>query len=242
MARAEAVGLTLAEAWPRAGGPWPRVVASAGDAGLAASLAEALRAQGFSPLVLAAEDIGTAEQRLCVRSFAFGDDEVRLAMRNGKVWDLPYTKVRVLLRGTRHVQQVHTETTKQRKLSLGRAAFTGGLVATRKVATKTRTVRDKAEGFLLLYPFEGPTVALWETELTYMGLGRAMEPTRTGNFAKVVAALRTLAPQALYNDRLLTRAGVLQTLGGVLAAEQFFDVAPALLAHPGALDGAASSG
>ncbi len=58
-----------------------------------------------------------------------------------------------------------------------------------------------------------------------------MQPTRMGNFNQVVALLRTCAPDAAFNDRLLTRAGLLQILAGVLAPDPYVDVALALLAR-----------
>ena len=228
---AAALGLTLVEARPRSSGPWPRAVAVAGDAADAERAAAALRAQGFEPLVVPGEQIEGEEQRLRVRSFAFGDEEIRVVMRDQRVWDLPYARIEVMLRGTQHTRAVHTETTRERKLSPGRAALTGGLILTRDVKTENRTVTEQAEGFLDLYTTDGPILTLRERELTYLGLGSAMQPTRMGNFNQVVALLRTCAPDAAFNDRLLTRAGLLQILAGVLAPDPYFDVALALLAR-----------
>jgi hypothetical protein len=67
--------------------------------------------------------------------------------------------------------------------------------------------------------------------MSYDGLGDAMQVSRDLNFGYLKNALRRLAPQATYNDRLLKRAALVKVLGPALSPEADLDLAFEILAR-----------
>jgi hypothetical protein len=74
-----------------------------------------------------------------------------------------------------------------------------------------------------------PAVVFTETDLQFASTPGTMEPTRAGNFARVVHTLRDACKRATYDDRLLTRGGQKSILGPTLRPENHLDIAIALL-------------
>ena len=227
---ATALGLTPYEARARAQGPAPRVVATFGQRPPADGAAEALDAAGLDPIVLGDDQIESDARRVFVRSFALAPGSVRFVSRDGRSFDVASADFTLLLRGTRIRRDSHVEVTTERRLSVGKAVLTGGLLMTSGKKKETTISTEVREGFLSLYATSTPDLLIGETTVLYEGLGPAMAPTRAANFMRLVAELRTLAAAAVYDERLLTRAGQAQVLGGVLGPEPFLDVATTVLA------------
>jgi hypothetical protein len=227
---ATALGLTPYEARARAQGPAPRVVATFGQRAPADRAAEVLEAAGLDPLVVGDDQIESDARRLLVRSFVLGPASVRFVLRDGRSFEVAAADFTLLLRGTRIRRDSRTEVTTERRLSVGKAMLTGGLIMTSDKKKETTISTEVREGFLSLYAATTPDLLVGETTVLYEGLGPAMAPTRAANFARLVAELRSLAATAVYDERLLTRAGQAQVLGGVLGPEPFLDVATTVLA------------
>lgn len=225
-----ALGLTPYEARGRVQGPAPRVVATFGQRGPADRAAELLDAANLSPIVLGDEQIESDARRLFARSFSLTPSGVRFVRRDGQAFDVEGANITLLLRGTRIRRDQRTEVTTERKLSVGKAVLTGGLLLTSKKEKETVISTEVREGFLAVYADGAPDFLLGETTILYDGLGAAMGPTRAANFARLVTELRQRAVSAPYDERLLTRAGQAQVLGGVLSPEPFLDVAMTVLA------------
>lgn len=225
-----ALGLSLYEARPRAMGPAPRVVATFGQQAAAQGAADLLEARGMQPIVLGDDQMESDRRRVFARSFVLTPDGVRFVMRDGRSIDVAGSDIGLLLRGTRIRRDEHVEVTTQRKLSVGKAVLTGGLLLTSEKKKETKISTEVREGFLSVYASGAPDVVLAETGILYEGLGAAMAPTRAANFARLVIELRQRAIGAVYDERLLTRAGQAQVLGGVLGPEPFLDVAITVLA------------
>jgi hypothetical protein len=230
-AYARATGAGAYDARVRVQAPAPRVVSTHASAEDAARLADALEPEGFAPFVFDASTTEHDGDRLIARSFQLGDDEVHVELRDGRRHTLALRQVRLILRGTRIQVTTEVETRKERKLSIGKAVLTGGLAMTKTVEKTVEQQRDARDGFLYCHEEGGPTVAFLETGVLYDGLGAAREPTRAGNFARLARLLRDRSPSAVWDERLLTRAGQVQVLGGLLPPEQALDLAAALLAH-----------
>jgi hypothetical protein len=225
-----ALGLTAYEARPRALGPVPRVVGTFGQREPADTAAAILGGADMSPLVLGDDDIESDARRAAVRSFGLEPEGVRFVLRNGRTVDLEGREIRLLLRGTKIRSEQRVETTTERKLAVGKAVLTGGLLLTKQKKKDVTISTEVREGFLHVYASGEAVLSLVESGLLYDGLGAAMAPTRAANFARLVSELRARAPRAPYDERLLTRAGQGQVLGGVLGPEPFLDVATTVLA------------
>ncbi|MEZ4467466.1 MAG: hypothetical protein R3F43_24240 [bacterium] len=202
------------------------VVASFGDAGEAEALRLVLQKAGFSALVV---DSTAGPPPVAARRVELGS-MARFTTRAGEVHAVPWGEVRLLLRATGIAVGEETETQTSRSFSAGRALLTGGLLLTKKTTTTTTTSTEAWSSLLVVYPAHGPPIAVSESEVLYDGPGQPTQPTRQATFTHIVERLRAAAPRAVYDDRLMRRAGQLQLLGRTLQPEAHLDVALAVLA------------
>ena len=102
------------------------------------------------------------------------------------------------------------------------------------ISKTTKTVREvttqQREGFFSLYAGEGPPLFFNENVLAYETLGPALRLSRGANFLYLLAELRRRCPGAVYDERLVNRAGQATLLGPSLTPEEHLVVATALLA------------
>jgi len=217
-----------------------RVQAAAGSASVVArfaawepaeTCAKVLRDDGLACLVIASESLETDGQRLDVSRFQLTDDGVLVERANGKAMaeTFAYAAVSTLVRVARLTPGSTLQVVRERKLSLGRAILTGGLVMTR-VEKRTRQVTSgERHGLLFLYTPGRPTLRFVEHGLSYRGLGEALSPQSAGNFERLCASLRERCSGAVYDDRLTDRTLQAAILGPALAPERHLDLALALL-------------
>jgi len=227
---AAATGLTMLEARQRTRGPGPRVVSTYGDPSEAALAEAALEVAGFAPLLIRDADLEKDAARVVARSVRLDATRLEVRTRDGRVAEAPLAAITLLLRGTAFSSGTETKVTKEKKLSVGKAMLTGGLLFTKTVEKKTTREVHEREAFLHVYTAGQAPIALRESALQHeAGGARPLEPSRAANFARLAAELRAAAPAAPWDERLLTRAGQLHLLGGVLDPEQFLDVALTVL-------------
>jgi len=86
------------------------------------------------------------------------------------------------------------------------------------------------ERFLYIYAPDRQAVVFREYALQYDSLGRALQLSLAANFNHVVAELKRLSPDAMFDDRLLNRANQAQMLGPLFKPEEHLDIATSLLA------------
>jgi hypothetical protein len=229
---AAVLGKTLLEARGRLSEPegGPSVLATFGEAAAAEAYAEELRSRGFAVLVLPSAEVEKEKDRFVVKCFEIGPDGLRAQARQGER-EVAWSDVRLLLRGIVRVRSERTKVTEQRKLSLGRAVLTGGLMVTKTVKSSKHEVVTENAGFLHLYPAAGPPLAFRQGEINYAGLGPRLHPSVAANFAALVDALRRASPRALYDERLATPPGQARLLGPSLPPESYLDLAVTLLSR-----------
>lgn len=208
----------------------PLIVKSYGQPGEVEKAASILKSAGFGTVVLKEGAIESGSNRFIVRSFSLDESRLHVASRQGQNMTIAYDGPRLLLRGTSIVRTSETEVEKSRKFSIGRAVLSGGIVVS-KTSKKTREeITEQREGFLHLYVGEDRVVVFRETALDYSSLGPLLKPTRSANFAFIVAELRKRCPGAVYDETLLTRAGQAQLLGPLFKPEEYLDIAISVLA------------
>ena len=109
--------------------------------------------------------------------------------------------------------------------------ITGGLVRSRTTSREVTTRAYDAEPVLYLFAGSGATSWLLREQGThYEGLRHRLSSTAAPNFLATVAELRARAPQARYDERLVTRRSPLDAgpaAGGKLTSPHDLD----LLAH-----------
>ncbi|MBI5676852.1 MAG: hypothetical protein HZC48_13715 [Nitrospirae bacterium] len=189
-----------------------------------------LRANGFDAVILRDEDIESDKARFLAVNFEFTGESLNVKSREGQDLILPYGDIRLMLYGI--VKAVHTtnEKVKERKFSMGRAIMSSGAVITKTTSRQVSTEKKDHERFLYIYAPARQTVVLREYTLKYDSLGKALQLSRTANFNYIVAELKRLSPDALFDDRFLNRATQTQILWPWFNPEEHLDIATSLLA------------
>ena len=228
---AVAMNSTVYEALARlkAPGRGPLVVGTSAALGQAEETVTRLRASGFHGVLLKDEDVEGEADRFAVRRFKLNSDGLNVESGPGKSLNVDYGSIRLILRGTSIAQTTLTETVKEKKFDPGMALLTGGLKMTKTTEKIVESTTQAREGFFNLYAEKQQTLVFREGGLVYDSLGPALQPTRQANFSYLIKELRRLSPEAVYDDRLLSRAGQVQLLGPSLCPEKHLDIATSLL-------------
>ena len=229
---AAALDATVYEARSRLSstGRGPLVVAVSAEIGQAEDLLARLRANGFDAVLLNDDEIETDADWFVVRKFRLGEDALIVESGTGETLSVDYSGIELIIRGTSIAQTTLTESVKEKKFDPGMALLTGGLKTTKTTEKVLESTTQTREGFFLLYAGDQQTLVFRESRLGYDSLGAALQKTRQANFSSLLEALRRHSPDALYDDRLLTRAGQIQLLGPSLIPEKYLNIAISLLA------------
>lgn len=231
-ALAQVLDRTPYECRPRVQAPrgGPAVIATHPDAASAHATAARARAAGFCTLVLDAAAATPSVRAFPVRAFRFEAETLEVSTRDGRTASIPWPSVDRIVQGTAMTQQRHTEKVKERKLSVGRAVLSGGLLMSRTQSSERTSTTTQTERFVALYAGEAGPWWLAESELDYRSLGPAMQPSRLGNHAFVLSRLREAASAATWDDRLDGVAAQRHLLGPTLNVEDNLDLAIVLVA------------
>ena len=119
---------------------------------------------------------------------------------------LPYEDVLCLIVAV-HRHRTETAThTKETKFSATRAVLTGGVSVTKTVRKDSRTSSDDREPVMYVFRQSGATPwLLHERGTQWAGNGLPTASSASENFRLTVAALKARLPDAVYDERLLTR-------------------------------------
>jgi hypothetical protein len=214
----------------RAPGGGPFVVGVFAEQEQAAALAGLLGSGGFSAVVLSAAELESEAGQWSIRRFGLNERELSVESSDGQSRVFAYQDIDLIIRGTGISRSTSTETKKERKFDLGAAVLSSGLKMTKMTKTTREVTNEEREGFFTLYAANITTLLFRENNLVYDALGSARGLSRSANFAQLTAEMRRRCPTALYDDRLLNRAGTAALLGPSLSPEDNLVVATALLA------------
>jgi hypothetical protein len=197
------LGTTLYEERMHLAAGLPLIVRTSAEREPAADLLRKLRARGHGAVACDARAVVPAEQMIPMRTFALEDDAITLSDRPDE--RLPYDDILAMLRA-RHRTESRTRTeVSEKRLSLGRAVATGGLML-RKGVTREESTTSAAEE-QILYVFRRSRETPWllrERATSYAAaLGADLVPSSAQNFLRTIDALRKRAPEARYDERLL---------------------------------------
>ena len=200
---AAATGLALADVRRRLAGTLPRILLADTDDDRIATVAAVLEAAGFGVLTCDPTQVPRDDDRVVARTLEFRPGALVATDGAGRAHECPAAAIDLLQRGVRIETTSETTKTSERKLALGRAVLSGGLVLTKKVEKTQTRVHESRESFVLVQRGDGePDVILYERRLDYRFLGAEMQPASFGNLERVVARLRALAPAAQLDDRV----------------------------------------
>ena len=181
----------------------PAVVLSTPDAARAAALVAALTAAGQRTFECNSSDVTAASEMISLKRFAFESDALVATERGER---LAWSDVAALVRATDRRRVESTTVVKEKKFDLARTVITGGLVRSRTTTRDVTTRADETEPVLYLFAASGATPWILREQGThYEGLGDRLASTSAPNFLATVAALRTRAPHARYDERLVSR-------------------------------------
>ena len=208
----------------------PSIVARAPTAEGAAEIVGRLKTAGFTALAFDPVESPFVKRQLQVRSFELHEDRLSASPRQGAGVQVPFDTVRLILRGTQTATEVQEKTVTAKKFNPALAVATGGLMMRTNKRKMVKSVSDSMSGFVHVYATKGPPLLFSEFNLDFRGLGDALEKSRILNMKVLLDTLRSAAPQASFDDRLMRRAGQSQLLGPGLPPEANLAIASGLLA------------
>lgn len=228
---ADILGLLVFEARQKIVGGGPVVLATFADQSQAEALAARLLRDGIPALVLDTAAMRRQSQPFPVRRFVLAAQELQLESLAGEHCAIAYGTIELLLVATSSLQRETTATVTERKFSIGKTLLAGGVPMSKKVTHQENVTSVERDETLWLYA-QGRATALFARDaLNYDGFGSAMQMSRDRNFAQLKNGLRSKAPQAGYDDRLLKAAGIARLLGPSLSPESNLDLACEILAR-----------
>lgn len=200
----------------------PAVVLATVEEDKAAAALSCVRRHGHRAIGLDRREVTPNASMTALRDFRFDPEGLAPAMTSSEL--LPYSDVLAILRATHRTTVETKKEIKERKLRPGMAIATGGLVMTK--TTKREVTSKTEERQQVVYLFRASAAPPWifrEHEARYGGLGADLRPTSLENFATTIRRLRSHAPQAVYDERLVNARPVRGVADGLDAAD--------LLAH-----------
>lgn len=196
---AQDLGLGLYETRLLLAGERPKIVLRTADEARARDLLAKLRGRRHGAVACDAKAVVATEAMIRLDGFRLSDT----AIHGTDGLELPFSDVLAILRAIRSTHTTTTTEVTERKLDMGRAIVSGGVLlskATKREIQKTKETREQH-----LYLFRKSGGKAWvvrERETSYEGLGAAMEKSVAANFTRLVAELRARAPDAVFDDRL----------------------------------------
>jgi len=214
----------------RVAGKIPVVVGAYGLPSDAEAVSRKLTSAGFKTVVMDRNERKSLGEPFSARTFSFEDQLLRVASRKKEEITVEYGKVDLIIYGRGITSETETIIEKSRKLSLGRAVMTSGLMMTKKEEKHRENVTEESEGFIYLYDSEKAVIVFRENEVDYSSLGGAMKPTRFANIAFIAGELKRRCGNASYDDLLLNKNVQKQILGPLFDPEVDLDIAVSLIA------------
>jgi hypothetical protein len=230
-ALAGALGIMVFEARQRLITGGPSVVANFADQHQARELAGKVRRSGINALVIDATTVRQREGYFIVRRFDFEASVLRIETHNGQQEKLPYAEMKLILTGTSVVGCSETKTIVETKFSMGKTLLAGGIPMTKKVERQEEVSSEESELVLYLYTRDRSTAIFSLNAMNYDGFGAEMKVSRKLNFSYFISQLRLHAPDADYDDRLLSRGSQVRLLGPAQGREASLDLATEILAR-----------
>jgi hypothetical protein len=200
---ADALGEASPDLRRRLTGPLPAVLARVEDVGRASQLLSMLRGRGHGAVACDEDSVARSEAMLSPSSYRFEADGISVSHPSRATQRMQAAGIAALVVATTTVIERSVDVEKTKKFSAGRALLTGGLVMRKRHSRTTESSSEAQERVLFVIGEDGDPLRFAETKLNHDGLGQRMQPTAALNFATLVNELRRLAPQALFDDRLV---------------------------------------
>jgi hypothetical protein len=195
---AKVTGLALADLNRRLAGTLPRVLF---PGGAEPAVLEQLEALGFQLLTCDPAAVAGDDERVIARRIEFAGPALVATDSKGQAHRCGPAEIALLQRGIRTATTSEKVTTSERKLAIGRAVLSGGLMMTKKVEQTTMKTTETAEPFLVVQRRSEPDIILYERRIDYRPLGAEMQPASRANLEVAWNKLKAMAPDRV-DDRL----------------------------------------
>ena len=194
--------------------PPPVPILRTEDRARAVELVTKLRARRHDVVACDAGAVVASDAMTPVRSFRL-DEDAFVVSSAGTSTSVPWDDIVALVRAVHRTSSEHVEKSEQRKLSLGRAAMSGGFLMTKTVTKTAKHTVEEREQVLYVFRQGGAPMFATISRTRYEGLAAALRPSQIENFNTLVRTLRERAPQAVYDERLLApRPGIERVRAG----------------------------
>lgn len=214
------LGVTAFEAGQLVRGILPSIVLKTPRRARVVELLGKLRQRGHDAVACDAGAVAASEAMHGLRGFRFEGELLLSLNQNGSSERLPWCDVIALVRATHRSAGGTLETSRERKLNLGRALLTQGLSSHKTVTKGTMHKVEQREPVLYLYRRDGPPWLASESRCRYEGLGAELRPGRLENFNTLVRLLRERLPAVPYDERLIhVRGGGERVQGDLVGAQ-----------------------
>jgi hypothetical protein len=196
------LGVTAYETGVMLRSPGPVIVLRTEDRARAADLLSRLRSRGHDAIHVDLDTVVSSDNMFRPKSFRFDGADL-VANGQGEERRLALADVFAFIRANHVTRTEDTVVERNHKISVGRAALTGGLLAKKTTTSETRRVVNEREPVLYLFRSDGAPWFLSSTELRYDGLAEQMKISMMENFEVLLRVLRERAPTAIFDARLV---------------------------------------
>lgn len=197
------LGLTTYETGVMLRAPMPVIVLRTEDRARTIDLLGKLRSRGHDAVACELDAVISSEDMFRPKAFRIEAGDF-IGIGNGEEHRLPLGAVTAMVRATHVTRTEDVVVERQRKLSIGRTALTGGLLATKTTEKESTRIKHEREPVLYVFRADAAPWLLASTQLRYDGLAQDMKISKMENFEVLVRLLRELAPSAAFDARLLS--------------------------------------
>lgn len=200
---AEALGVTPYEAALALRVPSPSIVLRTADRAKALDLLAKLRARGHDAVACDEGAVISASEMAHLKTFRLDDDGFDFTSAQGGAGRVRWSEIVAVVRAVHRTRHEHLEKSTSRKIDVGRAAMSAGLMLTKKVTTSAVKAVEEREQVAYVFPSSGAPVLIRESRVHYDGLGDARRTSTVENFAALLAHVRARIPEKAYDERLV---------------------------------------
>ena len=173
-------------------------------------IAKRLKTLGLVAIVVKDKELaGSPLTRFDAHALKLSDREVTFFYKDGQQVKLESKEVFLILKGKLPPSNVKDVTTTTLKFDLTATIITGGIPIWRKVKETTKGTSNEGGYFVRIYdPISPePRVEFFENYFDFSSLGSKIAPSSSVNLNSIITELRTMFPQALFDDRLTQPSG-----------------------------------
>lgn len=196
------LGITTYEAALLLRLPTPQVLLRTEERARTVDLLAKLRGRGHDALACDLAAVVSSAAMFKPRSFRF-EGGAFVGLAGGNEQRVECADFLALVRATHVTTNEETIVDRERKVSIGRAALTGGLLTTKTTAKESKRVSTERETVLYLFSHRSTPWLLVASDLRYDGLSDARAFSTHENFDALCRRLREHAPAAVYDTRLV---------------------------------------